>query len=351
MEDYFSAESKPESHKKALKFVGLVAFIGIIAIIANFSSSRETSVVLAQLELEEQEFKSFIELYNKQYSSEQEYQNRFKIFRDNSAYARIFNTHGETYILGITEFSDLTSQEFSARISSPITIQHSEVQESQQAEKLSIPTSIDWTQKGAVTPVLNQGGCACGWAFSSVGAIESAWKISGNQLLTLSEQQLVDCSTNYGNKGCNGGNVVNAFQYVQYNGVTTASIYPYIVKQGSCTYKTSTKAVQIGSYRNAGRGVESLIYNAVALQPVSVAVQANQPAWQLYKGGIVSNNCGTQVNHFALIVGYDQTNSPPYWKVKNSWGASWGEAGYIRIAVVSGDGVCGIQIQPSYPIA
>ncbi|CAG9316625.1 unnamed protein product [Blepharisma stoltei] len=351
MEGYFAVEAKPRSWKKGLAIFGALAIIGTIAALAAFSAQKQVPLALAQIELEEGEFKSFMAFYNKQYSTEEEYQRRFRIFRDNAAYARVFNTLGETYLLGINEFSDLTAKEFSDRVSRPFD--HSKVTKNVKwIESLSIPSSIDWTQQGAVTPVLNQGQCGSCWSFSAAGAIEGIWKISRGILIAVSEQQLIDCSTLYGNKGCEGGTVNYAFEYVIKNGgITSSSNYPYIGKQGTCkNYLASQKFVAISSYANVPANNVDQLYKAVAQQPVSVAVDAGQAFWQSYKSGIVSSGCGTQLDHSVLIVGYNQTNWQPYWKVKNSWGAFWGEAGYIRIAVVNGKGACGIQMMPSYPI-
>lgn len=350
MEGYFSVEPRQKSWKKGLAIFGALAVIGTIATIAAISNNS-MSPALAQFALEEQEFNQFMSLHNKQYSSEEEYQTRFRIFRDNAAYIRIFNSLGKTWTLGVNEFSDLTGAEFKSRFSRPFDV-NAERKVRWIEENLQIPASIDWTTQGAVTPVKNQGQCGSCWSFSTTGAVEGIWKISGHTLASLSEQQLIDCSTSYGNHGCNGGSMDLAFKYVAASGLTSELNYPYTAAQGSCNKsKVSQKVSAISSYADVPSDNTSQLYAAVARQPVSVAVEADQAAWQSYRGGVVSSSCGTALDHGVLVVGYNQASSPPYWKVKNSWGTSWGESGFIRIAVVSGAGICGIQMQPSYPIA
>jgi len=254
--------------------------------------------------------------------------------------------------MGVTQFSDLTHDEFQA-LWTPNKYQSDAVDPDMLVfvadESLTLPTTVDWRTQGAVTPVKNQGQCGSCWAFSTTGSCEGAWKIAGNTLTSLSEQELVDCSTSYGNQGCNGGLMTNAFKYVMASGLTTETNYPYKAVQGKCnTAAVAQVATKIKSYSTVTPNNPTSLQAAATAAPVSVAVEANQAAWQLYTGGIVSHDCGTALDHGVLVVGYNM-NSPAYWIVKNSWGASWGEAGYIRIAISSGSGVCGINMQPSFP--
>lgn len=326
--------------------------MAVVGVIATFAvvSYKPVTPALAQLQLEEQEFQDYIFRYNKQYT-EEEFTRRFQIFRDNSAYVRVFNTQGHTHFLGVNEFADMTFAEFKSiytpRRYTPIT--DLPVVE---FDTLNAPATVDWTTQGAVTPVKNQGQCGSCWSFSTTGSTEGAWFLAGHTLVSLSEQQLMDCSYAYGNQGCNGGDMASAMKYIIANGgLTSEANYPYTAKDGLCN-KTKAKSISasLSSLTAVSASNSDQLMAAVAQQPVSVAVEADQNAWQLYKGGIVSKDCGTNLDHGVLVVGYDTTSTPQAWKVKNSWGASWGEAGFIRIAIVAGKGVCGIQMQPVYPI-
>jgi len=198
-----------------------------------------------------------------------------------------------------------------------------------------VQNDIDWTTKGAVSAIKNQGQCGSCWAFSTTGAIESAYLLQGNSV-NLSEQQLVDCSGSYGNHGCGGGWMDSAFAYVKDHGLKTEDEYPYKAVNQQCDASSG------GQYKISGfidtPGCDNLL-NTLSQRPVSVAVDAS--TWSLYRGGVLST-CGTSINHGVLVVGA----TSEYTKIKNSWGTSWGEAGYIRIAAGNTCNVCGY---PSYP--
>jgi len=217
----------------------------------------------------------------------------------------------------------------------------------------TLPSSIDWTSKGAVTDPKNQGKCGSCWSFSTTGALEGAWQIASGHLVSLSEQQLVDCAKN-GNMGCQGGSMDLAFSYLEKHDVCSEDSYPYLAVQGTCHQTNCSKVVPKGSitgFKDVSAQDMDALMQAVSEQPVSVAIEADQMAFQLYKGGILSQECGTKLDHGVLLVGYGTENGVDYWKVKNSWGAQWGENGYIRMKRgVPGAGECGIKDQPSYPI-
>jgi len=347
MEGYFAVNPKTSNTKKTLIAVlGLFAVVGVVATIAV--ASQSSSPALAQFQLEEVEFQEFMSRHSKSYASEEEYRLRFNIFRDNSAYIRVFNSLGNTWTLGVNEFTDMTNAEFRS-IYTPIKLPARDQSNVEILSEYGVPSTVDWRTKGAVTPVKNQGQCGSCWSFSTTGCTEGAWFLAGHTLTSLSEQELMDCSVLYGNHGCNGGLMDNAFKYIIAKGITTEANYPYTAKDGLCN---KSKAAQVAStlskYTDVATDNVAQLQAAVAMQPISVAVEADQDAWQMYKGGVVTKNCGTALDHGVLIVGYNTTVTPNYWIVKNSWGATWGEAGYIRIAIVSGNGLCGIQMQPSY---
>eukprot|EP00931_Biecheleriopsis_adriatica_P046238 TRINITY_DN2653_c0_g1_i1.p1 TRINITY_DN2653_c0_g1~~TRINITY_DN2653_c0_g1_i1.p1 ORF type:complete len:291 (-),score=74.14 TRINITY_DN2653_c0_g1_i1:795-1586(-) len=217
-----------------------------------------------------------------------------------------------------------------------------------------LAASVDWVAKGAVTDPKNQGQCGSCWAFSTTGALEGAWQIATGKLVALSEQQLVDCAKN-GNQGCNGGSMDLAFEYLEKNAVCTEESYNYTARQGTTCHETScTVGIPKGSvtgFKDVPIKDTNALMEAVAQQPVSVAIEADQMAFQMYHDGILKKECGAKLDHGVLIVGYGTEDGVDYWKVKNSWGASWGENGYIRIQRgLPEDGECGIKDQPSYPV-
>ncbi|CAG9335273.1 unnamed protein product [Blepharisma stoltei] len=155
----------------------------------------------------------------------------------------------------------------------------------------------------------------------------------------------------YGNNGCTGGIMDYGFEYIIDNGITSDAIYPYKAKQGICQAGLSSNiAAQITNYYDLPSNNQANMLQVVANQPLSVAVEANQAAWQFYQGGILTGNCGNDLDHGVLIVGYNLSTNPNYWIVKNSWGPDWGESGYIRILIKGGTGVCGINMEASYPV-
>jgi len=214
--------------------------------------------------------------------------------------------------------------------------------------------SIDWRDEHKVSSVKNQGQCGSCWAFSSVGATESAWAIKHNQLYNLSEQELVDCSSE--NHGCEGGEMDFAFQYIMNHSLCTNLSYPYIANNdNTCAINQCKPIVHISNYSDVYPNNETLLRYAVAQQPVSVAIQANKRSFQMYQSGIYNDpDCGYELDHGVLVVGYgyDEQSDMKYWIIKNSWSSSWGENGFIRILRDSNDtrGLCGIAMMPSYPI-
>ncbi|OMO98803.1 hypothetical protein COLO4_13686 [Corchorus olitorius] len=296
--------------------------------------------------------------YGRIYKDENEKDKRFKIFKENVARIDSFNAaNDKPYKLGINQFADLTNEEFRASRNGYKAHMCSDRAASFKYENVSdVPSAMDWRTKGAVTPVKDQGQCGCCWAFSAVAAMEGITGIKTGKLISLSEQELVDCDTEGEDQGCNGGLMDDAFKFIVNNqGLTTESDYPYKGVDGTCNAKKEADhAAKITGFEDVPANSEAALLKAVASQPVSVAIDAGGFDFQFYSGGIFTGSCGTQLDHGVTAVGYGVgDDGTKYWLVKNSWGTSWGEKGYIRMQrdVAAKEGLCGIAMLASYPSA
>uniref|UniRef100_A0A3Q3XJW1 Peptidase C1A papain C-terminal domain-containing protein n=1 Tax=Mola mola TaxID=94237 RepID=A0A3Q3XJW1_MOLML len=212
----------------------------------------------------------------------------------------------------------------------------------------SLPSSLDWRDKGLVSKVKMQGSCGSCWAFSAVGALEGQLKKTTGVLKSLSPQNLVDCSVTYGNHGCNGGFMSNAFSYVIKNhGIDSDATYPY---RGQCKYNPKYRAATCSNYGFLPKGDEYALKEAVAkIGPISVALDASRPKFVFYRHGVYRDHtCSHNVNHGVLVVGYGREQGHAYWLVKNSWGVSYGDEGYIKMAR-NRHNQCGIALYACYP--
>jgi cathepsin L len=324
----------------------------IFAILAVFAVS---AFGISEEEYQYQ-FSKFQVTYNKSYSRA-EYAHRYNIFKTNYDLITNHNAQKRSWTLDINEFADMTFAEFKAQktgLKLP-TVDASIPRVTLNMDGLvTVPDSIDWRDHNAVTPVKNQGQCGSCWSFSTTGSVEGAHALKTGKLVSLSEQQLVDCSSSFGNQGCNGGLMDDAFKYIISNdGLCSEASYPYTAQGGSC--QTCTPVAKIAKYVDVTANNLDALKAAVALQPVSVAIEADQNGFQFYSGGVFDGQCGTQLDHGVLAAGYgtDSASGKDFWLVKNSWGASWGDNGYIKLVRTSGhgNGQCGIAMAASYPIA
>lgn len=270
----------------------------------------------------------------------------FDVFKNNLKFIETHNQKNESYKLEVNEFTD-------KKISSNNHFIRSENGKYQINDSIIVPMNIDWRKKGAVTHVKNQADCGSCWSFSATGSIEGINAVNNGKLLNISEQQLIDCSSDYGNHGCEGGSMDLAFKYAIQNGLCSEEEYPYTAEEGQC--QDCKNVVNITSFQDITSNNEKALKRVVSQQPVSVAIQANTRSFQMYSSGIYSDlSCGNQLDHGVLIVGYgyDLLNDMEYWIVKNSWGPQWGEDGYIRMErnIQDSSGLCGIAMQPSIPI-
>jgi cathepsin L len=303
--------------------------------------------------------------HSKVYETIEEELHRLSIFEYNlqriAASNTDFHAGKVTYRLRMNQFGDMTDEEFHEFYNCPTrptTVEDRREDlmlgaDSADARGVGAAT-VDWTAAGYVTPVKNQGQCGSCWSFSATGSMECNYAIKhGKSALTsLSEQQLVDCSSAYGNDGCNGGWYYNAWKYAEAEGgLCTESAYPYKGVDGVCKASScGTKYDKPMSYSAVKADDESALVTAANAGCVSVAIQANQFAFQYYSGGILTGTCGTRIDHAVLVTGYGTLSGQEYWLVKNSWGETWGEKGYVYICKDCGDngtkGECGINMYP-----
>ncbi|XP_077176187.1 cathepsin S-like [Paroedura picta] len=297
--------------------------------------------------------------HSKEYRNEKEEENHRMTWEKNLKFITLHNLEHSlglhSYELGMNHLGDMTSEEVATQLTGlkiPDSWEQNSTYFKSKAE-VGIPDSVDWREEGCVTEVKFQGDCGSCWAFSAVGALECQWKRKTGQLISLSPQNLVDCSSMYGNKGCNGGYMANAFQYVIDNkGIDSEASYPYTGKVGPCRYNPSARAATCSRYVQLPQTDEAALKSAVAtVGPVSVAIDATKETFFLYKSGVYDDqSCSQKVNHAVLVVGYGTLDSKDYWLVKNSWGVKFGDQGYIRMARNHGN-LCGIASFGCYPLA
>ncbi|BFG17728.1 hypothetical protein CerSpe_040020 [Prunus speciosa] len=329
----------------------LSVFLLTLFLVSHTCLSSSSSQTTSEL------FEVWCKQYGKSYSSAQEKLYRLSVFEGNLAFVTQHNDLGNSsYTLSLNEFSDLTHHEFkSSRLGfSPTFLSLKRKSDRKPSVVLDLPSSLDWRKKGAVTNVKDQGSCGACWAFSATGAIEGINKIVTGSLISLSEQELVDCDRVYPNNGCNGGLMNDAFRFViDNNGIDTEEDYPYKGWDDTCIKKKLKRnAVTIDDYTDVPSNDEEQLLQAVASQPVSVGISGSDMAFQLYSKGIFNGPCSTSLDHAVLIVGYGSENGVDYWIVKNSWGTHWGMNGYMHMLRDHSNlkGVCGINTLASYPI-
>ncbi|CAN8328275.1 unnamed protein product [Cochlearia groenlandica] len=289
---------------------------------------------------------------------------RYNIFKDNLRFIDLHNENNKngTYKLGLTKFADLTNDEYRKLYLGAKTEPIRRIAKAKNVNRKYstavngevVPETVDWRQKGAVNAVKDQGSCGSCWAFSTAAAVEGINKIVTGELISLSEQELVDCDNSY-NQGCDGGLMDYAFQFIIKNGgLNTEQDYPYRGSNGKCnSLVKNSKVVTIDGYEDVPTKDETALKRAVSVQPVSVAIEAGGRIFQHYQSGIFTGKCGTELDHAVVAVGYGTENGVDYWIVRNSWGQRWGEDGYIRMERNLShlkSGKCGIAVEASYPV-
>jgi len=330
-----------------------VVAVALVAAVAAFKLPADEEI--------KAEFIKFAHKYDKVTYGAEEFGKRFQIFKDNYIRAQLHNKLYNTDVMGVTKFSDLTPQEFREKylMKKKTAAQMRGEMNAEPAATYNAdaaPANIDWRQLGAVTPVKNQGSCGSCWAFSATGNIEGQWFRKTQKLVSLSEQQLVDCDheciefegEESCDSGCNGGLMWTAYNYIIKNGgIDTEESYRYEGYDGKCRFKNTTIGAQIKSWKFLPTDEAQLAAAVAADGPVAVAINAD--LLQFYGSGIIKaskSSCDPDsLDHGVLIVGYGTQGSQDYWIVKNSWARGWGESGYFRIQ--RGNNACGIASVPS----
>jgi len=298
------------------------------------------------------EFELFKKAHNKAYPTPAVEDYRFDVFTQNMLVAEGLKAMNPYAYFGVNKFFDLTPAEFKKthHNAGPFFAKRAAEEKSKPYRALglgAIGPSVDWRAKGAVTGVKDQGSCGGCWSFSSTGNIEGQWAIAGHGLVSLSEQELISCDTL--DSGCNGGLEYNSWKWListRGGNIFTEASYPYKSGGGStpaCNLNGKTVGAKITDYENL-QPTEAAIANFMYTGgPVSVGVDAT--SWLSYTSGIITNCISRGMDHSVLAVGYNDTHVPSYWVIKNSWGTSWGEQGYVRIA--KGSNQCLVADDPS----
>ena len=324
-----------------------------------FASFVHANCLTIDIEYKVESFYNFINNYNRSYGNVYDHLKKFKVFEENLEFINEHNNKNLPFRLTENEYTDLSQDEFKEKMVGLLNKNNYYINsiygrsscQNFVYNNVEIPSSLDWRTKGAVTNVKNQGYCGSCWSFSATGAMEGAYAIAHNNLVNISEQQLIDCSKSYGNLGCNGGLMDAAFEYaIDYN-MTTEEELPYEAK-GHFLCPSVNKHISFSSCTEVTQNNELHLLEAVAQQPVSIAIQADTKLFQFYSSGVITNvSCGTQTDHGVLIVGYGVENGIDYWLVKNSWGPAWGDNGYVKLERTNSEnteGMCGLATSAAY---
>jgi len=329
------------------KLIVAALFLGLAVAVPLRYSSTSSDEDLLWDRFKSTYQRNFFDSHDESYRKLVFVSNLRKITKHNDEHAQGWHT----YTLAMNEFGDLTNEEFFTKYTGYRGPQNDYLRSKNlvNLSNVTAAASVDWETKGAVTPVKNQGQCGSCWSFSTTGAVEGAWFVAKNALVSLSEQQLMDCSKDEGNQSCEGGLMDQAFEYaIKKGGLCAETEYPYKARdENSC--KTCKTVATISKYTDVAK-TEADLEKAVTLTPVAVAIEADQDSFQFYSTGVLTGDCGTQLDHGVLAVGYGELDGTKYWKVKNSWGSTWGMKGYILIqrGNTQQGGQCGIHMAASY---
>jgi cathepsin L len=324
----------------------IVATLGATAALTAGALHYNQATIESEIMSEhDYKFMEFVSQHGRSYGTRAEFQFRSKVFKQTMAEIEAHNSENGTSTVAINFLADRTPAE-RRKLNGFKGVKA--VNTVEILDTTNLATDVNWVTKGAVTPVKNQGQCGSCWAFSTTGAVEGAMFVKTGSLQSYSEQQLVDCSKAYGNYGCNGGLMDNAFKYIMKAPLELESDYAYTARDGTCHYDSSKGKGLVAGFKDVQAGSPDQLKAALNKQPVAVAIEADQTAFQMYSSGVITSGCGQNLDHGVLAVGYGTLNGQGYFLVKNSWGASWGDKGYVRISD-SASNVCGILSAASYP--
>jgi len=293
-------------------------------------------------------FMAHIVEYGKSYGTKEEFEFRKALFIQNAEEVDAINADPSmTHTATVNFMSTWSAEEKKALLGYKNS--QNLTRNPVQLDDTKLADSLNWVTKGAVTPVKNQGQCGSCWSFSTTGALEGAHFQATGKLISLSEQQFVDCD--HVDQGCNGGLMDNAFKYAESNKIMLEADYPYLARRSifknHCSEAPTKGVVTVSTYADVAPKSQSQMKAALAKGPVSIAIEADKSVFQTYSSGVLTgSSCGVNLDHGVLAVGYGTENGQDYFLVKNSWGASWGDEGYIKLGA---DNVCGMLQQPSYP--
>jgi len=326
---------------------GLVLLFAVVCAVSALDTSLDAS------------WQSFKTAHKKTYATTGEEMERRLIWENNLRFVRQHNLQAQlgkkSFSVKMNKFGDLTNLEFAKIYNGFNTTKvANRPRNVLPRTKVAVPDAVDWRTQGYVTPIKDQGQCGSCWAFSAVAALEGQHFKQAGQLVSLSEQNLVDCSRKFGNEGCNGGLMDQAFSYIKANsGIDTEDSYPYTARDGTCKFNPATVGATDTGFVDIPAGNEKALTEAIAtIGPISVAIDASRSSFQFYSKGVYTDKgcSSTRLDHGVTAVGYDSMGAnQDYFIVKNSWGTSWGNKGYIWMAR-NQKNMCGIATAASYPL-
>jgi len=308
-------------------------------------------------------FETWLEKYNRSYKSDKEYKKRLHTFCESVKFVAEFNSKStSSHKVEVNQYADMTDEEYQQQLLGGKQVKKhfetltSENLEDFRYEDVDPPSEVNYKEQGALAPIKNQGQCGGCWAFATTGSIEALHYLTTGKHVSLSEQQLISCSSPEGNEGCVGGAAIYAYEYVKQNGgLNTEKAYPYEAETGTCDRSLEqVKVASIDSFSRVPINDEEALMKAVSKQPVAVSIEADSMGFKFYSGGVFQSECGHDRDHAVLVVGYGaDKEGTKYWLVRNSWGPDWGEEGYIRMArgVDAPYGKCGLLMEPVFPVS